>query len=116
VSRKLVDACKQADCRNPLVALKRLHTTSRNMLRVFFGRKRTGYTHGTSQRFPRSFAHLQLPRSLERGVHTHGVDDDLRCARCAIPPSRTRSGPSSFCGRKSNEGETRRIHIATSTS
>lgn len=83
VSRKLVDACKQADCRNPLVALNALHTTSRNMLRVFFGKEADRIYARHIAAVSAELRPIFNAALIERGVHTHGVDDDLSmCPLC----------------------------------
>lgn len=83
VSRKLIDACERADCGNPFVALNALHTTSRNMLRLLFGEEADRIYARHIAAASAELRPIFNAALVERGGHTHGVDDDLSmCPLC----------------------------------
>jgi len=81
LSHKLIDACKQADSKNPFVALNALHTTSRNMLRVFFGEEADRIY---ARHIAAAAAELRpiFETALVEHAHTHGGGDASMCPQC----------------------------------
>jgi len=83
LSHKLIDACKQADSKNPFVALNALHTTGRNLLRLVFGEEADSIYARHIAAVSAELRPIFNAALIERGVHTHGVDDDLSmCPLC----------------------------------
>jgi hypothetical protein len=82
LSHKLIDACKQAESKNPFVALNALHTTSRNLLRLVFGEEADSIYARHIAAAREELRPIFDAVLVERGGHKHGGGDLSSCPLC----------------------------------
>jgi hypothetical protein len=83
LARCLIDACKQADCGDPFLAIDALHAATRNRLWVVFGKEADSIYARHISAAGEELRPIFDAVLVERGGHTHGGGDDLsRCPLC----------------------------------